>query len=154
MPMICEGLPEIACDGLPPSDISTGLRLVVNSLTVVESPVLVGASDVDESGVSLYGSVVRDGGVYRMWYQAWPKDWATSSNLEDIVAVACVESDDGLTWRQNGSMARHRSPRAPWYLTNTTTGSRFRDTDLTIARSSPEINWKPRFAGNRAGPGQ
>jgi hypothetical protein len=100
MPVICEGLPEIVCDGLPCTDISTGFRLVVNPPAVEKDPVLVGESEVDEAGVSLYGSVVRDGGVYRMWYQAWSRDWPTSSTLEDVVAVACVESDDGLTWRR------------------------------------------------------
>jgi hypothetical protein len=100
MPVICEGLPQIVCDGLPPADISTGLRLVVNPPTVLETPILVGESDVDEAGVSLYGSVVRDGGMYRMWYQAWPKDWPTSPTLEDIATVACVESNDGLNWRR------------------------------------------------------
>ncbi len=99
MPVMCEGLREIVCDGLPSADVSTGFRLVVNPPMVVEEPVLVGGSEADEAGVS-YCSVIHDGGVYRMWYQAWPKDWPASTNLEDVVTVACVESEDGLNWRR------------------------------------------------------
>ena len=100
MPVLCEGLPQIACDGLPSSDVSPGLRWVVNPPTVLADPVLVGESDADEFGASLYGSVIRDGGVYRMWYQAWSKDWPNDPNLEDVATVACAESDDGLVWQR------------------------------------------------------
>jgi len=100
MPIVCEGLPQIACDGLSASDVATGLRVVVQAPTGQESPVLVGEGADDGAGVSLYGSVIRDGGRYRMWYQAWPAEWLTSATLEDVATVACVESDDGLHWRR------------------------------------------------------
>ena len=31
-----------------------------------------------------------------MWYQAWPESW----DGEDVVAVACAESEDGLNWHR------------------------------------------------------
>jgi hypothetical protein len=72
------------------------MRLVLNRPTVLDEPVLQGESDADASGASIYGSVIREGGVFRMWYQAWPRDWDGS----DVVAVGCAESDDGLSWRR------------------------------------------------------
>ncbi|PKO22233.1 MAG: hypothetical protein CVU38_10570 [Chloroflexi bacterium HGW-Chloroflexi-1] len=89
MQLICEGHPQI-------SSLSEGLLVVLNHPTVLDQPVLQGGSDADASGASIYGSVMRDGGVFRMWYQAWPRDWDGT----DTVAVGCVESDDGLSWRR------------------------------------------------------
>lgn len=89
MQLVCEGHPQI-------ESLSQGLRLVLNRPTVLDEPVLEGHSDADASGVSIYGSAIRESGVFRMWYQAWPRDWDGS----DVVAVGCVESDDGLTWRR------------------------------------------------------
>jgi hypothetical protein len=89
MQLICEGHPQIF-------DLSHGMRLVLSSPQVKEEPVLMAGSPVDASGASVYGSVIRDGGVYRMWYQAWPQGWTG----QDVVAVACAESDDGIHWRR------------------------------------------------------
>jgi hypothetical protein len=77
-------------------DITAGVRMVVNPPTVTDEPVLQGSSPVDACGATIYGSVIRDDGVYRMWYQAWPEGW----DGIDVIAVGCVESDDGLTWRR------------------------------------------------------
>ena len=49
-------------------------------------------SIADGGGTSIYGSVLYDGGVYRMWYQATPKDW----DHENMTFVAYAESDDGF----------------------------------------------------------
>lgn len=57
-------------------------------------PVLEPGSYCDGAGASIYGSVLHDGGRYRMWYQAWPRDWAG----HDSCLVAYAESDDGLDW--------------------------------------------------------
>ena len=89
MQLICEGHPQI-------TGTSHGMRLVLNTPKVLEKPVLQGDSDPDALGCSIYGSVIEDDGVFRMWYQAWPRDWDGS----DEVSVACVESDDGLSWRR------------------------------------------------------
>lgn len=51
---------------------------------------------VDGSGASCWGSVLHDGGRYRMWYQAWPKDWGG----RDVSLCAYAESDDGFSWRK------------------------------------------------------
>jgi hypothetical protein len=53
-------------------------------------------SIADGGGTSIYGSVLHDGGVYRMWYQATPKDWDDAN----MTFVAYAESDDGLEWRK------------------------------------------------------
>ena len=59
-------------------------------------PILQPDSFVDGAGTSLYGTILCDGGVFRMWYQAWPKDWR-GGNV-DLVGYA--ESDDGIAWRK------------------------------------------------------
>jgi len=59
-------------------------------------PVFLGDTLVDGSGGSIYGSVIHDGGVYRMWYQAWPRDWSG----KDVALVAYAESNDGISWRK------------------------------------------------------
>lgn len=51
---------------------------------------------VDGAGASIYGTVLREGGIYRMWYQAWPKDW----DGHNAVLVCYAESDDGIHWRR------------------------------------------------------
>lgn len=89
MQMICEGHSQIA-------DVSRGMKIILNRPRIHDEPVLQGDSDADGSGTSLYGSVIREGGIFRMWYQAWPRDW----DLSDVVTVGCVESDDGLNWRR------------------------------------------------------
>ncbi|MCD6519352.1 MAG: hypothetical protein J7M05_05450 [Anaerolineae bacterium] len=61
---------------------------------ISEAPVLEPDSFVDGAGVSIYGTVLYDGGRYRMWYQAWPKDWRGG----DVDLVGYAESDDGISW--------------------------------------------------------
>lgn len=88
---------DIVCDGHPQVEgISRGIRLTVREPEVLPEPVLAGASDADARAASIYGSVLHDGGVYRMWYQAWPRDQGKT----DANTVGYAESDDGLTWRR------------------------------------------------------
>ncbi|MHB0937373.1 MAG: hypothetical protein ACYDCO_25365 [Armatimonadota bacterium] len=78
---------------------------------LLPEPVLVGDTPADGTGASIYGTVLKDGGVYRMWYQAWPRDWTG----HDTALVGYAESDNGLDWRKpalgiveyNGSTANH-----------------------------------------------
>ena len=49
---------------------------------------------VDRAGTSIWGTVLKDGGRYRMWYQPWPEDW----DGRDVSLVGYAESDDGLSW--------------------------------------------------------
>jgi len=86
----CEGHPQIV-------GVTDGIHAVLRRPDVLEEPVLEGAGEVDGLGASIYGSVIRDGGVFRMWYQAWPRQELKAG---DSVLVACAESDDGLTWRK------------------------------------------------------
>ncbi|MFT5089758.1 MAG: hypothetical protein ACI906_003502 [Candidatus Latescibacterota bacterium] len=89
---------EPACEGHPQiGGVSDGVRVVLNRPEVLDRPVLEGAGAVDGLGAAIYGSVIRDGGVFRMWYQAWPKQALKGG---DSVLVACAESDDGLVWRR------------------------------------------------------
>jgi hypothetical protein len=64
--------------------------------TIHPEPVMPLGSSVDAAGASLYGTIMDDGGVYRMWYQAWPRDW----NGQNCDLVGYAESNDGLTWRK------------------------------------------------------
>jgi len=90
MQIICEGHPQIV-------DLSPGLQFVLHHPTVLDEPVLEGESDVDAAG-AFYSSVFRDAGVFRMWYQTWPRGRDGSNTF----TVACAESDDGLHWRRPG----------------------------------------------------
>ena len=75
---------------------SPGLRPALQRPQVLPDPVLIGDTDIDGFGASIYGSVLQEDGLFRMWYQAWPRDWDGS----DAVAVGCAESDDGVVWRK------------------------------------------------------
>ena len=59
-------------------------------------PVLVPDTCVDGAGASIYGTVLKDGGRFRMWYQAWPLDW----DGHDVDLVGYAESNDGLAWHK------------------------------------------------------
>lgn len=58
-------------------------------------PVLRPDCFTDEKGVSIYGSVLRDGGTLRMWYHAIPADWDMRT---DMASIAYAESEDGYRW--------------------------------------------------------
>jgi hypothetical protein len=95
-----EALPplEPACEGHPQIvGVTDGVRTVLHRPCVHDQPVLEGAGEVDGAGVCIYGTVIRDGGTFRMWYQAWPKQKLETG---DSALVACVESDDGMVWRR------------------------------------------------------
>jgi hypothetical protein len=53
-------------------------------------------SPVDAGGVSCFGTVLREGGRYRMWYQAWPRQW----DGHNSPLVGYAESEDGIAWRR------------------------------------------------------
>ena len=72
------------------------LRFVQGRAEVLPEPVLRPDAPADATGANIYGSVLRDGGVYRMWYQAWPGDW----DGRDVGTVGYAESHDGLTWHK------------------------------------------------------
>ena len=63
---------------------------------VTPEPVVVADRPTDAEGAYIYGSVLHDQGVYRMWYQAQSPAWAR----HDTPVVAYAESDDGITWRK------------------------------------------------------
>ncbi len=87
--MICEGSARVG-------GVSDGARFVQHKPHFHDEPVLTGDSFVDAYGCSIYGSVLREAGGFRMWYQAWPRDFDGTDSL----LVGCVESDDGIHWRR------------------------------------------------------
>ena len=87
MQMLYEGHPAIESQ-------SQGWEFIQTKPEVLPEPVFKGATDTDGIGVSIYGSVLEDGGRFRMWYQAWPKNW----DATDSVGVGYAESEDGITW--------------------------------------------------------
>ncbi|NLG26988.1 MAG: hypothetical protein GX557_03705 [Chloroflexi bacterium] len=58
-------------------------------------PVLTNDTYADGAGVTIYGSVLQDGGRLRMWYHAIPRDWDYRS---DMSSIAYAESVDGIHW--------------------------------------------------------
>lgn len=76
------------------------LQSIQHAPSIWPEPVLVGDpathGGADGAGVTIYGSVLADGGCYRMWYQAWPADW----DGRDTALVGYAESQDGIKWRR------------------------------------------------------
>ncbi|MBS3761735.1 MAG: hypothetical protein KGZ25_00400, partial [Planctomycetes bacterium] len=79
-----------------PAGVEGRLIPVQSKPVVRETPVLIGDNAVDGLGAVIYGTVLRDGGIYRMWYQAFPKAWGGG----DVSYVGYAESDDGDEWRK------------------------------------------------------
>ncbi len=79
-------------------EFSGDLRGVQHRPTVHPEPVLVGDSPCDGRGVSIYGTVLRDGGRLRMWYMARSSD--SRFSRKDTAAVGYAESSDGLAWHK------------------------------------------------------
>lgn len=52
---------------------------------------------VDGAGISSYGTVLKEDGKFRLWYQCYPQDYPGHG---DIAAVAYAESDDGYCWEK------------------------------------------------------
>ena len=90
MQLACEGHSQIGW-------VTPGMQVVQNRPTVHPEPVLEPATDADRMSTSIYGSVLRDNGLYRMWYQAVPANW---EGAPQGFGVGCVESDDGFEWRR------------------------------------------------------
>jgi len=70
------------------------VRAVQARPEVLPEPVVLPDSAIDGTGASIYGTVLQDGGRFRMWYQAWPRDW----NGRTVDSVAYAESEDGYHW--------------------------------------------------------
>ncbi len=73
------------------------LRFVQHQPVIHPEPVLRADTFADQLGVSLYGTVLREGGEFRMWYQAMPGDWDFQN---DVALVAHATSKDGLHWEK------------------------------------------------------
>jgi len=62
----------------------------------------------DAFGVQFYGSVIRDGGKFRMWYVAFDDD-TSNPVASSRWRPAYAESDDGVHWRKpNLGLVRYR----------------------------------------------
>ena len=72
------------------------VRAVQGKPKLDADPVVAGSNFIDKSGCSIWGSVIHDGGRFRMWYQCWPQDWDGSNGH----LVAYAESDNGIDWRK------------------------------------------------------
>jgi hypothetical protein len=73
------------------------LNFVQHQPIVHPDPVLLPDCAADGKLVQIYGTVLRDGGRLRMWYQAWPQ---RVTGKQDVAAVGYAESDDGIRWRK------------------------------------------------------
>jgi len=78
------------------SGASGKLRLMQGEAKPYPAPVVEPDTFVDGAGASCWGSILHDGGRYRMWYQAWPKDWDGHNGH----LCGYAESDDGLAWKK------------------------------------------------------
>ena len=68
------------------------------------NPLIVPEYPWEEGGICLYGSVLDDGGIFRMWYQVYGRGGAAGKGRETdpafTGAVAYAESDDGVHWNR------------------------------------------------------
>lgn len=71
------------------------INFVQHQPKIHPEPVLKPDTHADGKGVTIYGSVHRDSGKLRMWYQAIPAEWKFD---EDMASVGYAESDDGIHW--------------------------------------------------------
>lgn len=79
------------------SGFSGHLNAIQYKPEIHPEPVLLPDTFADGAGVSIYGSVLRDGGKLRMWYHAMPLDWDYQA---DMSSIAYAESDDGIVWHK------------------------------------------------------
>lgn len=87
---------EVLFDTHPAIRTTEGfLRSVQSTPTIHPEPVIRPDCAADANGVSAYGTVLREGGRFRAWYQAMPANW---DYKEDVSHVAYAESDDGIHW--------------------------------------------------------
>lgn len=70
---------------------TTNITKVLNQGNKVLSPVLTGGLPWEKS-VSIYGSVIKDGGVFKMWYK--------SVTNGDSSCICYATSTDGLNWEK------------------------------------------------------
>lgn len=77
------------------SGFSGHLNFIQHKPRIHPEPVLRPDTFADGAGVSIYGSVLRDGDRLRMWYHAIPQDW---DYQRDMSSIAYAESADGITW--------------------------------------------------------
>jgi hypothetical protein len=77
------------------ASISNQVYVVQAQPEITQEPVVRGDNPVDRSGMG-YQTVLKENGIYRMWYQAFPEDLG----VEDGSSIGYAESDDGITWRK------------------------------------------------------
>ncbi len=53
---------------------------------------------VDSAGLAFYGSIIRVGDRYRMWYRAQSDRVTAAGNVVSGARLAYAESDDGIQW--------------------------------------------------------
>lgn len=73
------------------------LRFTQHRPRIHPTPVLKPDSPADGCGAAIYGSVHREQGLFRMWYQAIPRHYDFA---KDIASVAYAESEDGIHWQK------------------------------------------------------
>jgi len=96
-----QNVPLVTRDALPPmhyryQDMPFGVRLVAQKATKSE-PVLT----TEQARVPFLsgGSLIRDGGVYRLWYESLPEEAIGTPEAGLSNCLRYAESDDGVAWR-------------------------------------------------------
>ena len=116
------GVPLFATEPHPPVRLDTpllptGIRLRAQMAEKSEPVISAGADEIMLFG----GSLIREGGMYRLWAESWPIDTFESSRGGEHNLVRYFESDDGVEWRapklgvieRNGSRANNIVYGAP-----------------------------------------
>ena len=80
------------------SDFTGDFRTTLHQPDIHPEPILVNDQPGDLRGASIYGTVIREGGLFRMWYQAKPQ--GVTFTRQDTAAVGYAESDNGIDWRK------------------------------------------------------
>lgn len=96
-----EAVPMWGLEPLPPMryeymDIPLGIRLVAKAAYRTE-PVL---TPEQANEIFLFGgNLIYEDGVYRLWYECWPRADVGSPRMGNFNLVLYAESEDGMDWR-------------------------------------------------------
>lgn len=96
-----QSVPMWAIDPVPPMkyeflDMPLGIRLVAQRAEKTE-PVL---TPEKANAIFLFaGTVMNEDGLFRLWYDCWPKERIGSPRMGEFNYVRYAESDNGMDWR-------------------------------------------------------
>ena len=75
---------------------------IPHGVRIAAQPATVGDPVISSGADRIYlfpGSMIHDGGVYRLWLESWPREHIASGKCGAYNDLRYFESDDGVEWR-------------------------------------------------------